>query len=262
MRRKTSARTASVEALEGALPFGVGLGHRLRQVREELGKTGDELAYYARLLGLGWDRSTLTRIELGQRQVTAAELLTLPQLYDRSLAELLPTEPAMLTVGASVGAAELHRVLTERPALRHWFLPLLYGAVDEALPRLTENLRRTRERFPGVPVLLVGEAAADLRGDETTDKAARKLGAAAIDVAVAAHQLWGRGLVQERDRRLADSGGDRGTARARQARRGHITRTLLDELRPVVEQIQRARTENGQQAAASQRESDEGNGQT
>ncbi len=54
-------------------------------------------------------------------------------------------------------------------------------------------------------------------------------------------EIWSRGLAAERDRRLAETGGDVGTPRAQPARRGHITRALLDELRPAVEEIQRGR---------------------
>lgn len=75
--------------------------------------------------------------------------------------------------------------------------------------------------------------------EETTAKAARRLGVDAFDVAVAAEQLWERGLAAERDARLGDTKGL--PRRALQARRGHITRALLDELAPVVEEIVGAR---------------------
>jgi len=90
------------------------------------------------------------------------------------------------------------------------------------------------------------EAASDGWDDETTGKAARRLGADRQDVAVAGQELWGHGLAAERDRRLGVAAGGPGdTARGRQARRGHITRALLDELRPTVEAIQQARQASG-----------------
>jgi len=63
--------------------------------------------------------------------------------------------------------------------------------------------------------------------DEATVKAAQRLHADPVDVDAAARLLWGRGLVAERDARL----GSATRSRADQARRGHVTRVLIEELR-------------------------------
>ena len=240
MSRRTGAKSPPSDPLEGALRFGVALGHRLRQVREEIGWTGEQVSFHARNFGLGWDRSTVTRIELGQRQLTAAELLVLPLMFSRPLADLLPTEPAALTEAASVGPEELRRVLNRAPALREWYVPRLHEVLNTALERMGPVLTRAAARFPDVNLITVAAAASEGWTDETTSKAARRLGVDREDVAVAAQQRWSHGLAAERDKRLA-TGGAGDTARGRQAKRGHITRALLEELRPVVEEIQHSR---------------------
>lgn len=63
--------------------------------------------------------------------------------------------------------------------------------------------------------------------DEATAKAARRLGIQPEAADAAARRLWGRGLSAERDARL----GTATRSRADQARRGHVTRHLIEELR-------------------------------
>jgi transcriptional regulator with XRE-family HTH domain len=244
MKQDTCSRDVDRRTLVTAQPFGVALGHRLRRVREDAGLTGDQLATLARTFGLAWDRSTLTKVELGQRQVSAAEFLLLPLLFERPLADLLPTEPVRLTDGAAVGADALRRGLTQRYRVRDWSLPGLDRLVDrlDALrPQTRALFAEKQKQYPNVPPIVVGEAAIDGWLDQTTTKAATRLGVSREDVAVAARQLWARGVAAERDARLARTGKPE-TTRQRQARRGHITRHLLDELRPVVADIQNART--------------------
>jgi transcriptional regulator with XRE-family HTH domain len=66
--------------------------------------------------------------------------------------------------------------------------------------------------------------------DEATVKAAQRLNADPVDVDTKARQLWGRGLTAERDARL----GAAKRSRADQARRGHVTRALIEELRKAL----------------------------
>ena len=225
------------------MPFGTALGHRLRQVREESDRTAEQVTSHARLCGLNWERSTLTRIELGQRQVTAAELMLLPLVFGRPVAELLPTEPVALTEAAAVSPEGLRRVLTGPTRLRQWRLPRLWDAVASGLDRMKPVLAAHQRRYPSASAFEILLAAEAGWTDETTGKAATRLGVSRETVAVAAQQRWGRGLVAERDARLEDAGAAP-TARARQAQRGHITRTLLDELRPVTQELQQAQDES------------------
>ncbi|MDQ3095599.1 MAG: helix-turn-helix domain-containing protein [Actinomycetota bacterium] len=223
-----------------ATPFGKAIGHQLRRAREDTERSADSLASHARFLGLGWDRPTVSRIENGQRALTAAELLMLPLVYGRPLTDLLPAEPCALTEDAAVEPAELRSVLTEGPQMRRWTLPRLYDAAATGVERMKPVLKAFQSRHPGVPAWTLLKAASSGWADETTGKAAARLGVSREAVAVAAQHTWGRGLAAERDARL-EHGGAASTARGRQAQRGHITRTLLDELRPVVEELQHTR---------------------
>ena len=106
---------------------------------------------------------------------------------------------------------------------------------EAAKPRILERFHRLADQVPGAAHMDVLGAAEHL-AEEATVKAAKALGATPLEVATAAEQLWNRGLAAERDAR-ADALGPASSTRARQARRGHVTRRLLAELQPVIEQI-------------------------
>lgn len=84
----------------GMSGFDVAMGRWLRRERESRGLTAADVALLAvQRSGLGWDRSTVTRIELGQRQLLASELVLLAALYDVPVVDLLPDErPAISAV--------------------------------------------------------------------------------------------------------------------------------------------------------------------
>ncbi len=69
---------------------------------------------------------------------------------------------------------------------------------------------------------------------DATVKAAKRLGVTTADVDAAARALWGQTLAGERDKRVQPVEGE--TPRALQARRGHVTRALLDELRRYLDE--------------------------
>ncbi len=217
------------------LPFAVALGHRLRQVREKQGNTAAELAQHSQRLGLGWDRPTVARIELGQRQVSAKELLLMAALYGVSVRDLLPTETVRMTNTVTATPTGLADALTDVPGLPNWHFE---GLVEEALAavdKMKPALRALQDRLPGANFVTIAMAAEHQR-EEATVKAARRLDATAEEVAVAAQQLWARGVAAERDARVEEMG-SAVNVRARQARRGHVTRVLLAELAPVVAQV-------------------------
>src|SRR5664280_725457 len=101
----------------GAPSFDVAMGHRLRREREDRGLTAADVALLAvDRLGLGWDRSTVTRIELGQRQLLAGELVLLAILHDVPVVDLLPDERCVLSDAViAVPAAAAKTVECRRP---------------------------------------------------------------------------------------------------------------------------------------------------
>ncbi len=221
-----------------ALPaFGVALGHQLRRVRESAGATAEALAGMSRFVGLHWDRSTVTRIELGQRQVTAAELFALAVLYGKPVAELLPNEPCQVTPELAGTPEAFRRILTgPSPRGGFQFGAGFWNEFDRAKSNMIQLARDVDAKYPGVPGMEILDAARHAK-DEATTKAAKKLNVEPLDVAIASVQTFSRSLTEERDARV----GDAGTMRARQAKRGHVTRQLLDELRPALAAIQAAR---------------------
>ncbi len=232
MSTETSGDTASGAALTPALSFAMALGHRLRQVREERRLTVAEVASRARRVGLAFDGSIVSRIELGQRQVSAAELLLLAAVYGKGVADLLPTERVRFNAAVGASPAQLRAALTKAP--RGWENPQLTAAVRQGMFNVAATAERWEAKYPGASAM----ASAD-DVDQPVKAAAKRLGVTPDEVLLAADALWGHGLTRERDRRVAALGPT--TARGRQARRGHVTRALLDEIEIEIPKLRQPR---------------------
>lgn len=89
-------------------------------------------------------------------------------------------------------------------------LPLVLGVQMEELLR-------------GLPI----PSPVEVGPDEATVKAAQRLDVDPVEVDALARRLWGRTLTEERDAQL----GAATRSRADQARRGHVTRALIEQLR-------------------------------
>jgi transcriptional regulator with XRE-family HTH domain len=176
------------------------VGRQVRARREELALTQDELA---RRAGMGWTRTVVAKIERGERDaLTLDEVLILSLALEVAPCSLVDTGAELVAVGPITVPA---RLLVA--ALRGE--PLWAGvAGSRALVRTVIETEH-------------GEA---------DRKAAARLGIDLTDLGVLTHHLWGRSVTAERDRRLADQQRPDDSARTIQARRGHITRLLLDEI--------------------------------
>jgi hypothetical protein len=80
------------------------------------------------------------------------------------------------------------------------------------------------------------------RGDAET-WAARKLGVDPLRISQAAYNLWDRSMTAERDRREAEQGAEAGAGQ--RARRGHIPRGLIAEIRFELEKSERPPSQRG-----------------
>jgi hypothetical protein len=116
------------------------------------------------------------------------------------------------------------------------------GAVRDVpdLPEMADALALWRRWWPRQeapdPGALYKVALAS-RGDAET-KAARALRTSPVAVALPALSRWDHSFTEERDARVTQRVGDRATdARALQALRGHVTRQLMDELRPALNPV-------------------------
>ncbi len=189
---------------------------------------------------MNWDRSTVARIELGQRQVTAPELFVMPMLYGVPVVALLPTENVRITATVTATPAGLRGAATEQPYHGYGLqVEGLLEAVRTTFERLKPAMAAVQARLPGANFVEIAEAAEHV-GDEATVKAAKRLRATAEEIATASVQLWERSLTAERDARVVAMG-PVDTAKARQARRGHATRALLEELAPQIEIVRTGR---------------------
>ncbi len=218
------------------------IGRRMRELRDEHGCTASQLADKAQELGLGWKRSTVASIETGKRGLSAEELVTLPLLLSYTLGAEIHLQDLLVSDGAYVAndlvftRQGLTSVLTQqempsdgfrRPESTRRLLDAMDFGGKASLGKRVERL------WPGIPrsgrfidlgVLQEVERAGS--GD-AEQKAARKLGLSGVDVAAVSFRLWGHGLTAERD----DRAGDNAT------RRGHVTRTLIEDIRAVLQEV-------------------------
>jgi transcriptional regulator with XRE-family HTH domain len=219
-------------------PFVLQLGQRLQQVREEAEQTREDVARTAKMLGLSWHRPTVGQLEQGKRGLTAAELLLLPLIYGKPLRDLLPGdgEVVWLTEDAAVYGPELWRILEDgyRPPVGpgRWHPRRVFEDLRDSLDAISATLDelpwRAQSAYAAVP-------------DEAETKAAKRLNTTPAYVAYTAREMWGRGLAEERDARLAERGDVPDTPRALQAARGHVTRTLIAELEPAIRRYEELR---------------------
>lgn len=226
------------EAQARGKPFGVQLGECLQRVREEQEATREDIARKARFFGLPWHRPTVGQIEQGRRGVSAPELLLLPLIYGLPLRDLLPGEGEVtwLTDETAVRGSALRHSLDEEPEEPSfpgaWHFKGAAGVFD----KVREAGQRLSEALPwGAKAAFVASP------DEAETKAAKRLNTTPEYVAYTARELWGRGLAEERDARLAERPDTPVTSRAAQAVRGHITRTLLDEMEPAIREHEKRR---------------------
>jgi hypothetical protein len=201
------------------------IGAELRRRREAAqGVTQEAVAAQAQAYGLAWTQATLAAIELGRRQLSVGEFAMLPLILNSAgltggralgLWELLPDtdEDIDLTGAGEVGVpVRIVRGLFQPPAQA--------AAPSPAVPK---------RRRPGI-----GEA---------ERKAARQFSVTPATIMRAARTLWGMTLTQRRDLLVSkrtdpmlrlDPAEARtpGWSRRLQAIRGHVTRELLEQLRP------------------------------
>jgi transcriptional regulator with XRE-family HTH domain len=201
-----------------AVPLRGIVGPLFRQRREELGLRLDDVAEYVRDAGMvGWNRTTVSALELGQRELDLEEVWLVCAAMEIGLAELLGRQAPDSAV--SVGDAGtwdfglIREVLTgERDGLAGRL-----AGVREVQAKRQEELDVERDA-----------------GDKTVQRVAHQLGSDPVTVAKFAWALWGRPLTRERDLRVAQLAEAGASPRTLQALRGHVTRDLVKQLRGVV----------------------------
>jgi transcriptional regulator with XRE-family HTH domain len=194
------------------------VGRRIRKLREEAGRSQDELADAARRAGIDWTRASVASLETGRRGLDAEEFMLLPLalkiLTGRDqwrLGDLLPDVWIRMPLGAVTHARSLRRLLAGE-SVEGWGVAAGTAEdMDRAADRLKEQTEAVRH-------------------------AARRLEVEPGTVSRAAERLWRRSFSEEREQRVAERGGAGASPRSLQAIRGHVTRVLINELRQALEQ--------------------------
>ncbi|HUP68497.1 MAG TPA: helix-turn-helix transcriptional regulator [Acidimicrobiales bacterium] len=218
------------------------IGERLKSLREDRGERQETVADAVRFAGLEWTRSTVAAIEAGRREVALEELLLLSLAYRLPLSYFFEGDGRVeLTPGATATRTVIRAKLTgdtQRWGPDDWDVPS-----DRAWPELLAILANYHRRYawawPDMPegaegMLAAAEAA---RVGEAEHTVAKRFGVAPVGVSMAAFGRWGRGFTAERDARVTQEAAPDASARSLQALRGHVSRGLIEELAPTLEQM-------------------------
>lgn len=231
------------------------VGQRLAELRAEAGRRQEDVAAAARRLGMDWTRATVAAVETGRRQLGLDEFLVLPLVLhealgrdtvaDLKLADLIDAEraPQAAAYGFDPDLRLAPRVGVNRHVVA-WWLEGEPATQGTRFLMTEQEHERLQEAMPGLDSLLdaVDQAGMDpqeahwsSKGD-AEHKAAASLGVLSGPIGPASYLRWGRSLTEERDARLAERADPSDPSRTVQAKRGHITRELIAELRPVLQQ--------------------------
>ncbi len=243
--------------------------HAIRQVCEDHVKVSQNvLAKAARESGLAWSAATVANIATGQRRLSVDEIVLLPLIIWRAVAEA-DGERVELSLAELLKMGERHAAsnpnhdvvsagsptgvqvaMGEYPLAD--LIDIVQGRVEKAIDRQNDEYLESDVSFgivgpaPDVRKWWPQATDADVFSvrsatlDEAERKAAVSLRKAmgsdvrAIDVSAIAHKLWGTSLTKHRDEEYGKR--NQGAAsRDSRAARGHITRTLVAAIREEFE---------------------------
>lgn len=202
----------------------------------------ESLALVGRQWGVPWSANTIAQLETGRRHLTVEEWLLLPVIMTQALnpeddytySDFIPQgmkERIALTARTLCYSDGIVALLKRRGALT----PQDAEFFDRPRTRRLQAIQSLGAKNPRRQAFADKEGEGDF--SQTDYKAARALGVAPNSIIVASMQIWGRLLMEERDNRLAMAKQESLTSRKAQALRGHITRSLLRELRPALREI-------------------------
>lgn len=216
------------------VPLAAIVGRNIRAIRTERGDSQDSFARGLRLAGLNWSRSTLAKLERGERGVGIEHLTIIAIVLGVPATRLLDGEPdewVALTEEAAIARTRLVAMFASdwrEPSTAELDMP----GLREAGNIVRDVTSRIVQRWPELQARDLFAAEREAAG-EAEINAAAVLDCDPMEVALTARATWGRSLIEERDRRVDEhpdiDGAD--SAGKLQAIRGHVTRDLLRELR-------------------------------
>ncbi|MGB6164031.1 MAG: helix-turn-helix transcriptional regulator [Pseudonocardiaceae bacterium] len=222
------------------------LGRRVRELREQAAVRQEDLADKARALDLPWNRSRIAALERGEKPISVEDLVLIVALLSSALdrpvdvAELFDADESVrlskiAEIPARALAEVLHGAATDSRVM-------LVGAPEGGfgVEAFEVNNSRTRAlaQLTGTSPSLTELQAIARSMSEADERARRALGEVIGVYAVMCHALWGRSLSAQRDARLVFEAAHLPVGSAvLAARRGHVTRELLAELRQLQAKI-------------------------
>jgi transcriptional regulator with XRE-family HTH domain len=216
------------------------VGENVRRIRDEAGARQDDVATAARGVGLSWTRSKIAALERGEKALDLAEAVLLAE----AMGEVAGHPVGVADLLAGDGAVRLSReVVLHRKALRRFLdgdpVKVLMRDIPGGRARALAALAKVPAAMERAGVMAGEEISVDLmmhaekHAGEAEERVGRTLGVSTMDVAYLAVGLWGRTLGEERDRRV----GDDVPLASRSAKRGRVTRQLVEELRVRLEEV-------------------------
>jgi transcriptional regulator with XRE-family HTH domain len=208
------------------------IGGNVRRLRLARRWTQDELAAQLRWSGLQLTQSVVVGIESGARSIDVGEMVILAAVLEVSAAELLAgSGPVRLGDSAESNLVSVNAFLSGGIS----DIPL--STPTTKFMAAAKQLRALNEKkWPGArPAEIVkAERGADGLAEQ---KAARTLGVRPFDVSMAAIRLWGTSLTDHRNELVSERTSADTSVRTVQAIRGRVTRTLIDEIRPLLKGV-------------------------
>ena len=216
------------------------VGENVRRIRDEAGARQDDVAMAARGVGLSWTRSKIAALERGEKALDLAEAVLLAEAMGRVSGR--PVGVADLLAGD--GDVRLSRVrVLHRTSLRRFLdgdpVKVLVGDIPGGPERMREALAKLPAMFKRMELLAGPDVDmetiehAETAVGEAEERAGRTLGVHKMDVVWLSVGLWDRTLSEERDHRV----GDDVPLKSRSAKRGRVTRQLVEELRVRLEEV-------------------------
>ncbi len=179
-------------------------------VREALSADGlrhEEVAGSMTMLGFRWTANRVAQVVTGRGSLTLLEIAGICATLGRSLSDLMgDADDVHVPAGTAVAIEAVRKALLDGDPN-----PWAHTRSLQIVDALTVS----------------GQHA------EATIKAARRLGVSRTEVEAAAAELWGHSFPEERDRRVEVRDGE--SKRQLQARRGHVARVMLSELKNYFE---------------------------
>jgi hypothetical protein len=211
----------------------------------------DDLAARARHWGLSsWTQSTVAAVEAGRQELSLGEYHALVPMLELPLADLFPADDTPIRLGPDIvvtakwirnDLGRRHRLSTrdiDAPPVRERVdeRRQLGKAMQERTARLWQELEPVVNVWPGITPYQLDAVHVDA-GRLAERRAAARLGTSPVLVAAAAHKAFGHGLTVERDRRIASV--PTSSPATRKALAGHVTRSLLAEIKTVLAEGER-----------------------